>query len=130
LRGWRERIEELGARLVFVGSGAPAFAMDFQRAHAPDCLVLTDPSGASYAALGAVRGVLSTFSPRVLGSYRRALAAGFRLTETRGDALQQGGVLVVLPPNRVVYRHLSRVPGDHPAPEAVVAALRAAGVPT
>lgn len=130
MRGARGDIEALGASLVFVGSGAPAFAADFQRAHAPDCLVLTDPDGASYEAIGAVRGVLPTFSPRVLPNYRRALAAGFRQAETRGDPLQQGGVLVILPPDRIVYRSLSRVPGDHPEPGEVVSALRDALVAT
>ena len=47
--------------------------------------------------------------------------AGFRQGKVRGDPWQQGGVLVVLPGGRVVYRYLSSAAGDHPAPAAVVA---------
>ena len=57
MRGIKNEIEAAGARLVFIGNGATAFARRFRDTFAPDCEVLTDPLTASYALLGARRGI-------------------------------------------------------------------------
>ena len=126
MRGVKPRIAEAGAALAFVGSGAPHFARDFQQAYAPDCQVFSDMSGATYEGIGARSGVLSTLGPQVLGAARRALAAGFRQGTTQGRAFVQGGVLILLPGDRVAWSYISSHAGDHPRPEAVTAALRTA----
>lgn len=126
LRGRRAEIEALGAALLFVGSGAPRFARDFQRTFAPGSPVYSDPSGATYDALGARRGVLTTLGPSALRAGVRAMRGGFRQGRTRGLALVQGGVVVTLPGGRVAWSHLSRHAGDHPGPSEVVTALRRA----
>jgi hypothetical protein len=116
----------MGAQLVFIGNGSPAQARDFRAAHASGCDVYTDPSRATYSALGAQRGVAATVGPSAARAFLRTLRGGFRQSTVQGDAWQLGGMLVVLPGDRVTYSHLSRHAGDHPPNEEVLAAVRAA----
>jgi hypothetical protein len=117
-------IEALGAELVFVGNGSPAQARDFQQQFAPDSIVLTDPDLRTYGLIGARRGVLRTVGPRAWRAGLRALSSGARQTRVKGHPFQQGGVLVLVPGDRVVYSYMSKEAGDHPPVAAVIAALR------
>jgi hypothetical protein len=119
-------IESLRAELVFVGNGSPAQARDFRDRFAPDSIVLTDPDLRTYRLIGARHGALKTLGPRVWRSGLRALSRGARQTRVQGHAFQQGGVLVLVPGDRVVYSYISGEAGDHPPVAAVVDALRAA----
>jgi hypothetical protein len=58
---------------------------------------------------------------------RRAWKAGHKQTGTRGDALQNGGVVVVRKGGDVVYRHVERAAGDLASIDEVLAALKRAG---
>jgi hypothetical protein len=124
LYGVKSEIEAAGARLVFIGNGNVAFAKHFKETLVPDCEVLTDPSTASYALLGARRGIWLTLSPRSLRASLRALRRGFMQSRTQGHAYQLGGVAIVDSTGAVRWRFLSRFAGDHPAPAEIVAALR------
>lgn len=126
MRGRKQEIDELGARLVYVGSGAPPFAAYFRETYVPDCEVYSDPSGRTYDVIGARRGVLSTFTPAAIRAALRALRHGFRQGKTQGKPFLQGGVLIVLPGDRVAWSYLSRHAGDHPEPDVVVRQLRSA----
>jgi hypothetical protein len=128
LCGERGTIEEAGAQLVFIGNGSPAQARDFRAANAPGCEVYTDPSRATYTALGAQRGVAATVGPSAARAALRTLRGGFRQSSVQGDAWQLGGVIVVLPGDHITYSHLSRHAGDHPPTDEVLAAVRAAAV--
>ena len=123
MRGEKEEIEALGARLVFVGSGGPAFARDFQAERVPDTTVLSDPRAESYRAIGARHGVISTLSPAMISAALRARRSGARQARVQGRPMQQGGVVVMLPGDRVAWSYISRHAGDHPEPAAVLAAL-------
>lgn len=90
-----------------------------------DFPIYTDPSRKSYQALGMRRDIMASFSLDILRNSRRAFGKGFRQTSTRGDALQLGGVLVVMPDGKVPYVYKSRVAGDHPDPAEILAALPA-----
>ncbi len=124
-RARRSEIEALGAHLVFVGNGDDVAAREFEAAHCPGCRVLSDPSLASYRAIGARRGWVSTLGPAAVGAGIRAFRHGFRQGGVRGIADQQGGVYVVLPGDRLAYIHLSGSAGDHPPIGDVLDALRA-----
>jgi hypothetical protein len=126
LRGERGEIEALGARLALVGNGSPEQAAEFRAAHVPELDLYTDPSRATYRALGVVRGVTTTLGPTALRAGLRAFRDGFRQSAVRGDPWVQGATLVVLPGDRVVYRYLSRNSGDHAPIGEVLAALRGA----
>jgi hypothetical protein len=124
LRGAQAEIEGRGARLVFISSGSPEQAADFRATHAPGVDVYSDPSTATYRAIGTVRGVGATLGPRTALAGLRAIRSGFRQGTVKGDPWMQGATLVVLPGDRVVYRHINRHNGDHPAIPEVLGALR------
>jgi hypothetical protein len=123
LRGIKNEIEAAGARLVFIGNGATAFARHFRDTFVPDCEVLTDPSTASYALLGARRGIWTTYTPRLLPAVLRALRGGFGQSRTQGHAFQQGGVAIIDSSGRVRWSYVSQFAGDHPYPGEIVAML-------
>jgi len=127
LRGIKKEIEAAGARLAFIGNGDPASARDFKEKWVPDCEVLTDPSTASYALLGARRGTWATLSPRSWPAGLRAIRGGFRQSRTQGHAYLLGGVAILDSGGVVTWRYLSRFAGDHPEPRKIVAALKRQG---
>lgn len=123
MRGIAPEIELLGARLAFVGSGTPQHAAWFVEDYGVTEPVLADPELLVYRALGTRRGLRSSLSPRAAWHAVRAWRRGFRQTETRGDALQQGAVAIVLPVGAVAWSYRSAVAGDHPAPAVVLGSL-------
>jgi AhpC/TSA antioxidant enzyme len=124
LRSIKKEIEAAGARLVFIGNGNAAFARHFKEMFAPDCEVLTDPSTATYALLGARRGFWTTWTPRSLPATLRALRHGFRQSRTQGHAFLQGGVAIVDATGVVRWSFVSRFAGHHPSPEEIVVRLQ------
>lgn len=126
LRGIKKEIEAAGARLVFIGNGSTAFARHFQETLVPDCEVLTDPSTASYALLGARRGAWAVWSPRSWPAGLRAVRGGFRQTRTQGHAYLLGGVAILDSDGAVRWTYVSRYAGDHPHPAQVIAAVKQA----
>lgn len=130
MRRVKDRFERLGVSLVAVGSGSVRDASVFEREFGGGLRVLTDPSAAVYQRAGFVRGVLTVADPRSLRAAVRAAAEGFRQGRTQGHPFQQGGVLVFRKDGDLAWSHVSRFAGDHPEPEAVVAAVeQALGAP-
>lgn len=130
--GFRSRAAELkraGVTLGFIGNGTADMAKDFQAyMEIPELPVWTDPKRQTYAFLGFKRGWGSVLGLDALTYSVRALREGFRQGRTKGDPLQQGGVLVVRRGGAVEYGYASAVAGDHPPIDEVIRhALRAAG---
>ncbi len=117
-------IHEAGAELVIVGNGAPEFARAFRDELSLDVPLYTDPSRRTYQLAGFKRGVLATFSPKGMAHAARAMRKGFRQTARRGDALQQGGLLVVDRSGRILFAHRDNEAGDLVSNDEVLAALR------
>ena len=69
---------------------------------------------------------MSTLGPQAWGAGLRAFRSGARQTTTKGHPFQQGGVLVIAPGTKVLYRHVSSTAGDHAPLDRVLAALRSA----
>ena len=114
---------------MLIGSGAPHFARAFAEDHGigpggAAVSVLVDPELRAYRALALRRGVGTILDRRAFVAGRRAFAGGFRQTRTQGDPLQQGGVFVVVPGDRVAWGYPSAFAGDHPDVGAVIDALR------
>ena len=127
LRREDARIEAAGARVVVVGTGGPSFVAGFREATGFDGPVYCDEEKQTYRALGLPRvGVWRVFGPRVWLPFLRAMTRGFFVTRPQGDEWQMGGVLVIAPPGRVLYRHASEVASDRPRAREVVAALEKA----
>jgi hypothetical protein len=120
----RDRIGRAGAKLVLIGNGNRHFARAFREDLGIEAPVYVDTERRAYAALGMKRGVGAALgSGSALKNAARALRAGFRQGPVQGDAWQLGGVLVVRPGGRVVYRHLSEAAGDHPPVDSILETL-------
>lgn len=121
-----DTIHAAGAELHVIGNGLPMFIAGFRETTGYTGPLYTDPSLAVYRAAElrhGLRTVLNVGSiARTIGSYRR----GFRQGRTRGNALQQGGVLVIAPDARVLWHHISDGPGDNATAAVIAAALHAA----
>lgn len=120
-------IHALGAEVHVIGSGAPHFIAGFRETTGYPGPVLTDPSLAAFQAAALRRGLATVMSVgsvvRTVGALRR----GFRQGATQGDALQQGGALVIARDGRIVYHHISSGPGDHVPRGAIERALSSLG---
>ncbi len=121
-----DSIRATGAELYVIGNGSPSFIEGFRETTKYDGPIYTDPSLAVYQAAELKRGVLKTFDPRALGPTIGAFMRGHRQGLTKGDAFQQGGVLVVTPDGVVTWHHASERPGDNAEASEIVAALNSA----
>jgi hypothetical protein len=118
-------IRRAGGDMVIVGTGDPFAAQVFRDdLKIPDVEVFSDEPRAAFALAGFHRGITTLLRPQAIGNYLRAFLAGHRPKRKQGDALQQGGVLVVGPDGTVFYRYSSRAAGDHPDPLDLLAAVR------
>lgn len=121
-----DRIHAAGAELVVIGSGTPNFVAGFREETRYSGPLYCDPALASYRAARLRRGLLRTLNPLSLAFAARAVARGSFQGRTQGDATQQGGALVILPPGRVIYEHVSDVAGDNAPAAELTSALEAA----
>lgn len=119
-------LRQSGAVLHIIGNGAPMFIAGFREETGYTGPLYTDPTLKAYEAAQLERGVLSTLNLASLGRSIGSLRRGFRQGRTQGDALQQGGVLVIAPGNRVLWQHVSRGPGDNATAAEIAAAIRGA----
>jgi hypothetical protein len=101
-------------------------AADFKAKEGVAADIYTDPGRRTYAALGARRDMAAAFNPRTLLASARSISSGHFQTATAGDALQQGGELVVTPEGDVRFLHLAGFAGDHAGVGTVLAALQPA----
>lgn len=109
--------------MAFIGNGTSGMANDFREREGITVPVYTDPRRQTYAALGAKRGGLSILHPMTAVAAVRAASEGHVQTATAGDALQQGGELVIEPDGTVRFLHLAGYAGDHASVADVLAAL-------
>jgi len=119
-----EEIERAGAGLHVIGNGVPRFIAGFRDDTGYRGAIYTDPTLAVYRATEMRRGAGTFLHPRAWANGLRAFRAGFRQARVQGDAEQTGGVLIVTPDGRVPYHYVSKVAGDHPPVDAILAALR------
>jgi len=117
LRPHLSMLAELGFSVVMVGNGAPEHARWFaDRHHLParGVTLVTDPSHTVHDAMGLVRSVWSSFGPRGLLGWARAIGRGYRQGGFLGDGRQQGGALVLDPRGVVRFLHRSTAIGHDP----------------
>lgn len=118
-----DQLSAAGADVHVIGNGAPTFIEGFREVTGYTGPIYTDPSLATYRAAELRRGVgtilnLGTLS-RSVGAFRR----GFRQGSVQGDALQQGGTLIIDTSGVVLFQHISDGPGDHARTADMLAAL-------
>lgn len=108
---------------MILGNGTPQHAQWFAEDFDISTPLFTDPEKKTYDAVGARRGLASSFNPRTIVAALKARRGGFRQTKTMGDSSQQGGVFVITPAGEMPYRYVSKFAGDHPAPEEPVSVI-------
>lgn len=118
-----DRIHAAGYELVVIGNGSPSFMAGFRETTGYTGPLYTDPSLELYKAAGLKRGVFKVVSPRAAIAALGALRGGHRQGRTQGDALQQGGTMVIDRAGRVLWSHVDDFAGDNADPEEVLRAL-------
>ena len=113
MRDGYPQIQAKGAELVAIGNGRPEHVQGFIEDETIPFPVYTDPKRSIYKALGFKRGLGATFSLSSLGSGIRAARSGHRQGALEGDALQQGGLIVVNAAGDILYHHINDDAGDH-----------------
>ena len=119
-------IHAAGAELYVIGNGASMFIEGFRETTGFAGPVYTDPSLAVFRAAELKRGFFHTVNVASAARSIGSLARGFRQGRTQGDALQQGGVMIVSRAGAVVWQHVSDGPGDNAKPADILRALAAA----
>lgn len=118
-----EAIRGAGAELHVIGNGAPMFMAGFRETTGFAGPLYTDPSLEIYRAAELRRGLASVFTLGTLSRSIGSLRRGFRQGRIQGDALQQGGALVVDRDGSVRWHHISKGPGDNASVAQILAAL-------
>jgi peroxiredoxin len=121
----RADFDAAGVDVVVIGHGEVNDAADFAARFAAGMRVLTDTTRAAYCAASMKRGMRTAMSLGVVTRAARAMKRGFRQTQTQGDPLQQGGVVVVGRDGATRYAFISDEAGQHPPLNDVLAAVRA-----
>jgi peroxiredoxin len=118
---WRDRenYQRGGAKIIFIGNGSPQFIKIFKEdLNIKDAPVFTDPSLASFRAVGFRRGFLAALGPKSLLNGRKLFKEGHKQGESfnreTGDLWQLGGVVAINPDGRVGYHYISLATGDFP----------------
>ena len=125
LRPFLSAIRQAGGEMVIVGTGDPQAAAAFKNdLSIADVQVFSDVRRRAFDLAGFHRGIRTLLRPRAVGNYVRAFLSGHRPKRKEGDALQQGGVLVVAMDGTVLLRYATRASGDQPDPLELLAAVR------
>jgi len=82
-----------------------------------------DPALSTFRVAGLASGWGRTFHPLSVLRGLSAVAAGFRQGARRGNPVQQGGVFVLGPGDRLGYEWRDRFAGDHAPMADVLSAL-------
>ncbi len=120
------QIHAAGSELVVLGNGTSQHAEWFIEATGLETPVFTDPERAAYRAVGARRNLLGVLHPAVFLRTVQAWRQGFRQADQMGDAMQLGGVFIVMPDGSIPYARRSRYAGDLPDPAEIVRRLEGA----
>jgi hypothetical protein len=126
LRDQLSSIHQTGAELIVIGNGKPHHAEAFRLDLEMSTPLYVDQNLGTYQALKLRRSIWATFNPMVWITILRAIRAGFRIEEVKGDLFQQGGTFVVLPNGDVPYHHINKNTGDIPPWQDFLEVLRKA----
>lgn len=124
LHGAKDEIAQAGGNLVAIGNGKPEHVAKFREKTGYAGKIYCDPSRKTYRAVGLTSGLWRTLGPRALGKAGAAKKRGSRQTKVRGHAFQQGGALIISPPDKVLLHHVNEHSGDNVPPDVILAALR------
>jgi hypothetical protein len=113
LTKYAKDFEDRQMQLVVIGNGAPNFIKAFREDTGYQGKLFTDPSLNTYKTLNLKRSVGSLFGLKSVKEGLRAAVSGYLQTEIQGDALQQGGAIIVGPGDVLHYVYRNSEAGDH-----------------
>jgi len=113
LTKYAKDFEDRQMQLVVIGNGMPNFIKAFREDTGYQGKLYTDPSLNTYKALNLKRSLGSLFGLKSVKEGLRAAASGYLQTEIQGDALQQGGAVIVGPGDVLHYVYRNSEAGDH-----------------
>jgi hypothetical protein len=120
-------LRDAGINLVFISGSKGLYAQDFIDQFHITSPVWVDPKLVTYKLLGFNRSVLNVLLDlRAAPNAARALSKGFMQGRTAGDVNQHGGVVVVRRGGAPVYAYASKIAGDMPPTDEVLAKAREA----
>ncbi|MBE7467471.1 MAG: redoxin domain-containing protein [Planctomycetes bacterium] len=103
----------LGAEVYLIGPNRPDQADRFEDAQKPDCELYVDPERHAYRAAGLLKeDRKASQSSGILRSLAALLGASF---EDVKEGVEYGGLVVIVPPGRVVFAHAAHAV-DEPLP--------------
>jgi hypothetical protein len=109
-------LDQLGVKLVAIGSGTPAMAKNFVEEFKFAGEIYTDESRKIYNDFQCKRGwSKAMFNKKTLKFIKTAFTEGYAQGKTQGDLTQLGGTFV-LDGMRVVFEYLEKYAGDHVSP--------------
>ncbi len=118
-----DRFAAKGAKIAAIGNGSVEQAREFAEEKKLSFPLYTDPGLHAYTAAGFLKDPLALVKPSVWKNAMRAMRAGYKQTATKGDVFQLGGVVVVAPGGKLLFRQVSTSAGDHAEPADILAAL-------
>ena len=128
MRGFGEKIRQLGSELTLIGTGSPEQGRGFaQRTESP-FRVLVDPQLVGYQAVELQTKLFGGFRVQTLPRMLRAFRQGFRSLGVQGNPHQLGGTFVITTDNDLVYSYISRTLDDRGKPDEIVDALHSLSI--
>lgn len=121
-----EELHDLGVRTVFIGNGEARHIARFTERFAlsdKQVEIVTDPSLAIFEAAGLVRSVWAAYGPLAIRDMVRATGHGHVTRLGEGDALQQGGTVLIDAAGNVAWYHRNLSKGGHAPTVAIVDAV-------
>jgi peroxiredoxin len=127
LRDSYDKISEVGAEVVAIGTGDTRYAKGFVADLRVPFYVLVDDeaAAASAAAVRKVNFATLLFDPRSLKGALQAHRGGFRVRKSGKRVNQLGATFVVGPGSQIRYAHVDAHTADHAPLSKVLAALSA-----
>jgi len=119
-----ETFNKLNVRIVVIGNGTPNFIEGFRNDTGYSGDLFTDPSLKSYQLLNFKKSVKSLLGLKTMKSALHALSTGYMQKGIQGDALQQGGVVVVDSGGDPFYFYANTEAGDHAPLDEIIKACQ------
>lgn len=122
LHSAKERFNEAGFNVVFVGLGTPEQAEEFRKDYTLTFPIICDPQKELYRMFDLGRSTIaSAASPSLLLKGLRAMSQGYRPGFPRGDVLQLPGVFLIDTQGNIRYSYFSKDASDRPPIETLLA---------
>ncbi len=121
----QQDLENAGLQILAVGLGEPKHAVRYCEKLVPGVECLTREETEVHRAYGIERMGLKDIGSGLdlLKAGSRAAAAGHKQGQATGDTAMKPATFIVDGDGIIRYKHYSTHPGDHPAIEALIAAV-------